>query len=138
MKRQKHLHLHMTDLFTCPKDIASCPWTKQSHLGKCSNEKLHPSTLVNGGTLRSTADDFASALSNVNNVELSDLLEFLVMLLFSSLCSCPKIICSGLIRLWTNPWGRFVFDNLKKISGRSFCPFSPANLQKYTRMVTYL
>ena len=50
-----------------------------SHLGKSSNEKLH--TLVNRGILRGAAD-FASTLSNVNKVEMLDLLEFLVMLLF--------------------------------------------------------
>ena len=33
---------------------------------------------LNDGTLRSTAD-YASALSNVNNVKISDLFEFLVM-----------------------------------------------------------
>ena len=79
----------MTDLFTCRRDIASCPCTKQSHLGKCSNGKLRTLTLANDGTLRSPAD-FASALSYINNVKISDLLEFLVMLLFSSLCSRPR------------------------------------------------
>ena len=47
--------------------------------------------LVDDGTLKSRAD-FASTLSNVNDVEISDLLEFLVMLLFSSHCSHQKII----------------------------------------------
>ena len=55
---------------------------------------MHTSTLVNDGTVRSTAD-FSSALSNVNNVKTSDVLEFLVMLLFFSLCSHSKIICGG-------------------------------------------
>ena len=41
------------------------------HLGKLSNEILPILTLVNDRTLRSTAD-FASALSNVNNVKISD------------------------------------------------------------------
>ena len=27
----------MAELVTRHRDIASCPWTKQSHLGKCSN-----------------------------------------------------------------------------------------------------
>ena len=65
------------------------------HLGKRRNGIFRNSTLVNDGTLRSKAD-FTSALSNVNNVKISDLLEFLVMLLFSSLCSQPKIICRKL------------------------------------------
>ena len=39
-------------------------------------------------------------------------------------------------RLWKHPWGRFVFDNLKKVSGRSFFPFSPATLQKLIWMAT--
>ena len=81
----------MTDLFTHCRDTASCPWTKQRHLGKCSNGKLRTSPLDYGGTLRST-----SALSNVNNVKISDLLEFLVMLLLSSLCFHPKTICRKL------------------------------------------
>ena len=67
---------------------------KQSHLGNCSNEKLRTSTLVNEGTLRSKAD-FVSALINVNNVKIYDLLEFFVMLLFYSLCSHLKNICGG-------------------------------------------
>ena len=76
--------------FTRSREIASCPSTKQSHLRKCSNEKLRTLTLVNDRTLRTT--DFASTLSNVNNIKISDLLEFLVMLLFSSPCFHPKII----------------------------------------------
>ena len=67
---------------------------KQSHLGKCSNEKLRTVTLVNEGTLRNIAD-FASALGNVNNVKISDLLAFIVMLLFSSICSHLKIAGGG-------------------------------------------
>ena len=77
--------------------MASCPLTKQNHLGKCSNGKLHTSTLVNDGTLRSIAD-FASAFSianNVKNVKISDLLAFLVIMLFFSVCSHPKTICGG-------------------------------------------
>ena len=77
----------MTDLFTRRRDIASCPLTKQNHLGKCSTGELRTSTLVNNAILRSIAD-FASALSN-------NLLAFLVIMLFSSLCSHPKIICGG-------------------------------------------
>ena len=94
-KRQKHWHLNMTDLFTRRRDIPRWPWIKHDRLGKCSNGKLHTSTLVNDGTLRSkqSTADFASALSNVNNVKISNLLEFIVMLLFSSLCFHPKIIC---------------------------------------------
>ena len=88
----------MTDLFSRPKDLASCPRIKQCHLEKCSNGKLRTSTLVNDGNLRSTVD-FALALSNVNNVKIPDLLLFLVMLLFSSLCSNPKIICGGGVHL---------------------------------------
>ena len=36
----------MTDLFTHDKDITSCSWIKQSHLGKCSNEKFRTLTLL--------------------------------------------------------------------------------------------
>ena len=52
------------DLFTCRRDIASCPLTKQRHLGICNNRKLHTSTLVMTELFRSTAD-FALALSNI-------------------------------------------------------------------------
>ena len=58
-------------------------------MGKNSNGELRNSTLVNDGTLRSTAD-FASALSNVNNVKISDLLEFLLMLFFFSPLFSPE------------------------------------------------
>ena len=95
------------------RDIASCPWPKQIHLGKCSNGKLHTSTLVNDETLRSTAY-FRSPLSSVNNVKISDLLEFLLMLLFSSLSCHPKIICRKLQDFENILGGDFFFGNLRK------------------------
>ena len=49
---------------------------------------------LNDGTLRNAAD-FASALDNVNNFEISDLLAFVLMLLFSSVCSKLRITCVG-------------------------------------------
>ena len=52
-------------------------------------------TLANEETLKSTAD-FVSALRNANNVKIFDLLEVLVMLLFSSLCSHTKVFCRKL------------------------------------------
>ena len=70
----------MTSLFTRHIEILSCPRIRWSHLERCSNGKLGTSTLVNDGILRSTVD-VASALSNVNNVKISDLLAFLVKLL---------------------------------------------------------
>ena len=48
------------------------------------------------------------------------MLAFLIITLFSSLCSHPKIISGGgvdfqkVARLWKYPWRRFLFDNLKK------------------------
>ena len=92
----------MTNLSTCRRDPASCPWIKQSHLEKCSNAKLHTSTLANNGTL---TVDFASTLSNVNNVKTSDLLEFLVMLLLSPHCFHQKKNWQKVARLWKHPWG---------------------------------
>ena len=124
------------DIFTCCRDITSCPWTKQHHLEKCSNPKLRTSTLVNDGTLRSTAN-FASKLRNVNNVKIADLLEFPVMLLFSSHCSHPKIICRKL-QDYENINGGYCFLMTLKISGRIFFPFSPSTLQKHTCMTTFL
>ena len=55
------------------------------HLGKCTNGKLPNSSLVNDRFRIST-----------NNVKISDLLEFLLILLFSSLWSHPKTICRKL------------------------------------------
>ena len=71
----------MIDLFTRHRDIANSPSTKQNHLGKCSNEKLRTSTLVNDGTLRSIAD-FASALSNVKTLVMLKMLRYLTRLRF--------------------------------------------------------
>ena len=115
----------MNNLFTHRRDMASCPWTKQSHLGKCSNRKLRTWTLVNDGTLRSTTD-FTSALSIVNNVKISDLLEFLVMLLFTSFCSNPKIICRKL-QDYENIHGG---DSFLKTSKKHFVSISTCNFAK--------
>ena len=113
--------------------VASSSWTKHGHLGKCSNEKLRTSTLFNDGTVRSTVG-FASALSNANNVKISDLLEFLVMLFGSSLRSHPKSICRKL-QYYENIHGG---DYILIIFGRSFFPFLPASFQKHTWMATFL
>ena len=95
-QRDRNISIYIwPNLSTRRRDIASCPWTKPSHLGKCSNGKLRTWTLANDETLRSTAN-FASTLSNVNNVKISDLLEFLVILLIFPLCSYLKIICRKL------------------------------------------
>ena len=42
----------MTDILMHRKDVAGRSGIKESHLGKCSNEKLCTSTMVNDGTLR--------------------------------------------------------------------------------------
>ena len=54
----------------------------------CENEATKNCAL--DGTLRNTAY-FPSALGNVNNV----MMYFVVMLLFSSICSHLKITCGG-------------------------------------------
>ena len=70
----------MTGLFTRRRDVASCPLTKQKHLGKYSNGKLRASTfLVNDGTLRSIAD-FTSVLINVKMLIKLKMLRYLVVL----------------------------------------------------------
>ena len=76
-KRQKHWNLHLTELFTRRRDIASCSLTKQNHLGKCNNGKLLTSTLVNDRTFRSIAD-FASALSNIKMLIMLKMLRYLI------------------------------------------------------------
>ena len=80
-KRQEHWNLHMTDLFTRRRDIASCPLAKQNHLGKFSKGKLRTSTLVNDGNFRSIAD-FASALCNVKMLIIFKMLRYLICLHF--------------------------------------------------------
>ena len=55
---------------------------------------MRPSILVNDETL-SKKVDFASAHDNANNDKISDLLAFVVILLFSSICSHLKIACGG-------------------------------------------
>ena len=102
----------MTGIFTRRRDIASCPWTKQSHLGKCSNGKLRTLTLVNDGTIKSTAD-FASALSNVTNVKISDLLKFLVMLLFYQFVLTQKSFAKS-CKIMKTSMRRFFFESFKK------------------------
>ena len=106
------------------------------HLGKNSNGELRNSTLVNDGTLRSTAD-FASALSNVNNVKISDLLEFLLMLFFFSPLFSPENHLQKVARLWKHPWGKFFFDNLKKYLAEDFFHFH-LQLCKNSWMATFL
>ena len=64
------------------------------HVVNEPNSAIREIAYFNFGTLRSTAN-FALALSNVINVKISDLLAFLLMLLFSSLCYYPEIDCSG-------------------------------------------
>ena len=114
-KRQKHWHLHITNLFTWRKYISSCSRIKQSYLEKFSSKDLRVWILVNDGTLRNKAN-FASTIDNANNVKLSDLLAFVVSLyLLSSenhlwwrrtlLESC---------KFWKHPRGRFFYNNFKK------------------------
>ena len=100
-------------------------WTKQGHLEKCSNEKLPTSSWLM--TEPSSTANFTSTLSNVNNVKISDLREFLVTLLFSTHCFHPKIIWKKLQDHEKIHGG----DNLKKISSSSFFPFSPSTLKMF-------
>ena len=86
------------------RDIGISIWKSFSHVSNtyqmahepkryiCENEATKNCAL--DGTLRNTAY-FPSALGNVNNVMISDLLAFVVMLLFSSICSHLKITCGG-------------------------------------------
>ena len=76
-RRHINIGIYIGPIFSYGRDIASCLSTKQSHLGRCSNGKLLTSTLVNDGTLRSTAD-FASALSNVKMLIIKEMLKYLI------------------------------------------------------------
>ena len=78
----------MTDIFTSQRH-------SKLSMNQVATRNCVSSTLVNVETLRSKAD-FTSTFSNANKVKISDLLEFLVMLLFSSHCSHPKITCRKL------------------------------------------
>ena len=113
----KILHLHMIGIFTCRKYISNSPWTKQTHLAKSSELELHTWTLVIDGTLRDTAD-FVSALVNVYNFEISELLVFIVIV--SLYLFVPEIACGGdvhfvkVARLWKHASGRFFYNSFKK------------------------
>ena len=73
-----------------------------------------------------------------------DLLVFLVIMLFSSLCSYPKIICGGgahfqkVARLWKHSWGRFLFDNLKKFLAELSFHFHRQLWKKIEWLVSYV
>ena len=87
--------------------------------------------MVNDGGLGSTQGtaDFTSVLNNVNNVKTSDLLEFTLTLLFSSLYSHLKTIYRKFQDYENILEGESFLITLKRISGRGFFPFSPAALQ---------
>ena len=71
--------------------------------------------MVNDRDLRSRAD-FASALSNVNNVKISDLLEFLVILLFFPFVLTRKSFTESR-KIMKASMKKIFFDNLKKSLG---------------------
>ena len=85
------------------------------HLGKCTNGKLPNSSLVNDRFRIST-----------NNVKISDLLEFLLILLFSSLWSHPKTICRKL-QDYENIHGG---DSFLKTSKKHFVSIYTCNFAK--------
>ena len=73
LQRQKDWNLHIIDIFTRRRDIATCPLTKHNHLGKCSN--------VETAYLRSIAD-FVSALSNFKILVILTMFRYLICLHF--------------------------------------------------------
>ena len=128
MTRQKHLHLHLTDLLTCRKCISNCPWIKQSHLGKCSKDKVC---------------NWASVMQKYRNTEIQPIShQHLAMLIMSKYliglsllkwCSFPLFVLSwnrlwwrrSLLescRLWEHPRGRLFHKNFK-ITSKSFFLF---------------
>ena len=134
--RDRNIGIYILPTFLPVAEIPSCPWTKQSHLGKCSNGKLRNWTSFYDKTLRSTAN-FASVFSNVNNVKILDLLEFLVRLLFFPFVPTRKSFAESCKNMGTS-MTEILFWQLKKISDRSSFRFSPATLQKHTWMATFL
>ena len=110
----------MTDLFTCRKYISNCPLIKQRAIWEnvATRNCVLELWLVTEN-LRNTSY-FASALDNVNNVNIFDMLAFVVILLFSTICSHQKITSGGdvhfqkVARLSKHPWGRFFYINFKK------------------------
>ena len=91
--------------------------------GKIQQREIAYFNLVCDGTLGGTVD-FASTLSNVNNnVKISNLLEFLVMLLFSSHCSHPIIICRKLHNYENIHWRDSFSITSKNLWQKSFFPF---------------
>ena len=102
----------MTDIFTCRWDLASCPWTKQSNLGKCSNEKLGTSTLVNDGTLR------RQLISHQHSAILI-MLKYLIYLGLLWRCCFPPFALTWKsfaesCKIMETSKEKFFFDNLKK------------------------
>ena len=128
----------MIGIFTCRKYISNSPWTKQTHLAKSSELELHTWTLVIDGTLRDTAD-FVSALVNVYNFEISELLVFIVIV--SLYLFVPEIACGGdvhfvkVARLWKHASGRFFYNSFKislaEVSLIFTCNFSKPYLNGY-------
>ena len=102
----------MTDLFIRRRDIASCPWTKQSHSGKCIHWKLRTSTLASDGSLTSTAN-FVPALSMLIMLKYTTCSLFCNVVVFLHLV-LPENHLQKVARLWKHTWGRFLFDNLIK------------------------
>ena len=88
------------------------------HLGKCTNGKLPNSSLVNDRFRIST-----------NNVKISDLLEFLLILLFSSLWSHPKTNCRKL-QDYENIHGGDSFLITSKYLWQQFVSISTCNFAK--------
>ena len=89
-RRERNISIYIWLTFS----LSNFSWIKQSHLEEFSNTKLRAWILVYDRALRNKAD-FASPLNNVSNVKIYDLLVFVVILLFSSICCYLKIACSG-------------------------------------------
>ena len=118
-RRDRNISIYIWPTFSHVANTYQIAQESNSTMGKCSNKKLRTWNLINDGTLRNTAD-FASAIGHVNYVKISDFLAFVVMLLFSSICSHLKIAFGGgphfykVARLWKHPWGSFFYNSFKK------------------------
>ena len=136
----------MTDLFAYCKDISSCPCIKQSHLGNVGTRNC-----VLQFWLMTKPSEIQS-ISHQYSVTLLVMLKYLICVRFLQNCCSPVFVLtwkslvaesytSRKLQDYEYVHGRnsFMGDsfyNFKKISGRSFSPFSPAISQNHTWTAT--
>ena len=107
--------------FHMSQNISSCPWIKQSHQGKCRNEKLLTWTLVNDGNLR------MSSRFHINTRQYLITLKYLICLWWRrTLLENCKIMKTSM--------GEILYNNLQKFLSLFTCNFAKEYLNSYFPM----